>query len=228
MPTFNDRRDAGRQLAARLHRFAGRNDVVVLGLPRGGVPVAFEVARAIDAPLDVFAVRKLGAPGHSELGMGAIAMGGVRVLNSDLIQYLRVTPQEIEAVTAAEQRELDRRIRAYRDSRPFPVLRDVTVILVDDGVATGSTMAAAVRALREHHPAAIVVAAPVMSIDAEQLLASVADECECVETPVHFFGVGGSYEDFTQTTDEEVRGLLQLASDRRRPAAEGASHAVTT
>lgn len=225
MTIFADRRDAGQQLAERLLRFAGREDVIVLGLPRGGVPVAFEVARTLDAPLDVFVVRKLGVPGHPELGMGAVAVGGIRVVNPQLLRRVGITSQELDAVTAGERRELERRVRAYRGDRAFPELRGKTVILVDDGIATGSTMTAAVHALREYRPRAIVVAAPVMSVEAEEGLARLADDCECVMSPVSFYGVGSFYRDFRQTTDEQVRGLLQMAMQHTHPAGNGASHA---
>jgi len=211
---FLDRHDAGCQLAGRLRDLAGRPDVIVLGLPRGGLPVAAEVAEALQAPLDLFAVRKLGVPGHEEFAMGAIASGGVRLLNQDVVRALWISPEQVDAVTAAERRELERREREYRLGRPFPDLQGRTVILVDDGVATGSTMLAAVHALRQHGPAAIIVAAPVMSDDAREMLSRAADRCESVAVPAPFRAVGAWYDDFTQTTDSEVRTLLQRAAAR--------------
>jgi len=223
-PFFSDRHDGGRQLAGRLHNFAGRPHVVVLGLPRGGVPVAAEVAEALGAPLDVFVVRKLGVPGHEEFAMGAIASGGVRVLSPDALRILKLSREVVDAIAATEQRELDRRERDYRRGRPFPDLHCATVILVDDGVATGSTMLAAVHALRQHGPSAIIAAAPVMSESAWHLLSQAADRCEAVAIPEHFGSVGEWYEDFPQTTDEEVRAALlepteapAAANDRKLP-----------
>ena len=205
---FRNRVEAGQLLAARLKRFIGRRGLLVLGLPRGGVPVATEVARALGAPLDVFIVRKLGVPGHPELAMGAIASGGIQVLNTEVIEMLGIGRESIVAVAAAEAVELERREREYRGSRPTPDFHGATVILVDDGVATGSTMRAAVEALRRLKPTAIVVAAPVMSRQAKAMLARAADACECVSTPEPFLGVGVWYEDFTQVSDQEVTGLL--------------------
>jgi len=212
---YRDRRDAGRYLAAKLAGYAGRPDVLVLALPRGGVPVAYEVARALDAPLDVFLVRKLGVPGHEELAMGAIATGDVRVLNTEIVNGLALSSEEIDAVTRMEERELARRERLYRDDRPPPNVRDRTVILVDDGLATGSTMHAAVAALRRQGPQRIVVAVPVSAPSTCQELRGVADEIVCVATPEPFYAVGLWYEDFSPTSDEEVRALL--ARERRRP-----------
>jgi predicted phosphoribosyltransferase len=215
---FSDRQEAGRQLATRLKYLAGRPNLVVLGLPRGGVPVAAEVAKALGAPLDVFVVRKLGVPGEEELAMGAVASGGIRVINSDVVTALRISPQVLDQVTAAEQRELDRRDQAYRQGRPFPDLRNATVVLVDDGVATGSTMLAAIRALRQQGPATLVAAAPVMSVSARADLAREADACVCVATPEPFRGVGAWYRDFSQTSDAEVLGLLGPAGPSASPA----------
>jgi putative phosphoribosyl transferase len=203
-----DRREAGRRLAARLQRFAGRPNLVVLGLPRGGVPVAHEVASALHAPLDVFVVRKLGVPGHEELAMGAVASGGVRVVNQDVVRQLGVTRQVFDAITDEETREVARRDQEYRMGRPFPTIHGATVILIDDGVATGSTMLAAVRALREFGPEAIIVAAPVMAHDAMRAISRATEDVEYLATPEPFFGVGAHYEDFSQTSDEEVRWLL--------------------
>jgi len=205
---FRDRTDAGRRLAARMTEYAGRPEVLVLALPRGGVPVAFEVARALRAPLDVFLVRKLGVPGQEELAMGAIASGGVRVVNEAVVQHLDIAPEMIDAVTAREQGELERRERAYRDDRPAPDVRGRTVILVDDGLATGSTMRAAALALRQQGPARVVVAVPVASREACEEFRGEVDDIVCAATPEPFMGVGRWYEDFSQTTDEEVRELL--------------------
>jgi putative phosphoribosyl transferase len=205
---YADRRAAGVELAARLSRFKGRNDVVVLALPRGGVPVAHQVARAIDAPLDVFLVRKLGVPAHSELAMGAIASGGVRVLNDDVVAWYRIPESVIEHVARQEQVEVERRERAYRDGRPPLELGDRIVILVDDGLATGSTMKAAVEAVRAHRPSRIVVAVPVGSPETCSEFSVVADEVVCARAPDRFAAVGQWYRDFSQTTDEEVRELL--------------------
>jgi len=208
---FRDRSEAGQILAAKLSAYANRPDVLVLGLPRGGVPVAFEVARALDAPLDVFLVRKLGVPGHEELAMGAIASGGVVVLNDAVVRALGIPDSAIDAVAADEQRELDRRERSYRDARPPPDVRDRTVILVDDGLATGSTMRAAAAALCEQHPDRLVVAVPVAAPETCDELASEVDEIVCTITPEPFYAVGLWYEDFSQTTDQEVRDLLVRA-----------------
>lgn len=206
---FTDRYDAGRRLAARLQPLAGRPGLVVLGLPRGGVPVAGEVAAALGAPLDVFVVRKIGVPGHEELAMGAVASGGVRVVNQDVVHAAGITRRAFDEVTDKELHEVQRRERAYRTERPFPELRGATVILVDDGVATGSTMLAGVHALRQLGPAAVIVAAPVMARDAYQALERDADQCECVAVPEPFYGVGMYYRDFSQTADEEVRRILR-------------------
>ena len=209
---FRDRKEAGRLLADRLKAYAGREDVLVLALPRGGVPVAFEVARELDAPLDVFLVRKLGVPGHEELAMGAIAGGGVRVLNEDVVHYLRIPGGVIEFVAEAEQRELRRREHLYRGDRPTSAVRGRTLILVDDGIATGSTMRAAVKALKQQGPARIIVAVPVAPPSTCDELKSEADEVVCVFMPDQFDGVGRWYEDFSQTTDAEVRNLLEQAT----------------
>ncbi|HWQ11283.1 MAG TPA: phosphoribosyltransferase [Roseiflexaceae bacterium] len=211
---FRDRREAGRQLAAMLTAYAHRPDVLVLALPRGGVPVAFEVARALDAPLDVFLVRKLGVPGHEELAMGAIASGGVRVLNEQLVHTLSIPDHVIEAVAAREQQELARRERLYRGERPPPDLRGRTVILVDDGLATGATMYAAVKALRQQLPARIVVAVPIAAPEACAELSEEVDDIVCAATPEPFYAVGLWYADFSQTTDEEVRDLLRRAYEQ--------------
>lgn len=210
---FLDRRDAGRQLASRLAAYADRPDVIVLALPRGGVPVAYEVARTLRVPLDVMLVRKLGVPGHEELAMGAVAIGGVRVLDPGVIRVARVTPAELEAVTEVEERELARRAAEYRGDRPFPVIEGRTVILVDDGLATGATMRAAVMALRQEHPAQLVVAAPVAPPQTCAEFQEIADDVVCAVTPDPFYAVGLWYDDFGQTTDEEVRKLLGEGSE---------------
>jgi predicted phosphoribosyltransferase len=219
---FQDRFDAGRQLAARLMDYADRPDVVVLALPRGGVPVAFEVARALHAPLDVFLVRKLGLPGHEELAMGAIASGGVRVLNEDVVRTLQIPEEVIDQVAAEEKRELTRRERAYRDDRPAPEVRDWVVILVDDGLATGSTMRAAVRALRQRGPSRIVVAVPVAAPDTCAALRDEVDDIVCARTPEPFYAVGAWYDVFSQTTDAEVRELLARAAGEPSPTPQRA------
>ena len=218
---FRDRTDAGRQLAAQLLKYADAPDVLVLALPRGGVPVAYEVARALDAPLDVFVVRKLGLPGHEELAMGAIATGGVRVLNEDVVQTLRIRDEEIDAVAAAEQQELERREQFYRGDRPPPEVAGRTVILVDDGLATGSTMRAAIAALRQQHPARIIVAVPVGSPDTCGEFQEVADDVVCARTPDPFYAVGLWYGDFAQISDEEVHALLEHAALEHSPAGRG-------
>jgi putative phosphoribosyl transferase len=213
---YRDRSDAGRVLATQLTAYANRSDVLVLALPRGGVPVAYEVAKALHAPLDVFIVRKLGVPGHEELAMGAIATGGVCVLNEDVVQMLRIPDKVIEAVIAKEQQELERREHLYRDDRPPPDVRDCTIILIDDGLATGATMRAAIKALRQQHPARLVVAVPVAAPPTCEELGAQVDEIICAKTPEPFYGVGYWYEDFSQTTDEEVHALL-AQSEQEKP-----------
>ena len=205
---FPDRAEAGRQLAEKLKKYAGLDDVIVLGLPRGGVPVAYEVAKRLRAPLDVFIVRKLGVPGFEELAAGAIASGGVRVLNEDVMRAIPYADVAIQAVTAKETTELQRREQIYREGRPSPELRDRIVILVDDGLATGATMRAAVKALRQRGAAKIVVAVPVGPPDTCQEFAHDADEAICLSTPPFFQAVGQYYEDFSQTSDDDVRELL--------------------
>jgi len=205
---FRDRSDAGRQLASKLMRYANRDDVVVLALPRGGVPVGYEVAQALHAPLDVFVVRKLGVPGHEELAMGAIASGGVRILNESVLSQLPISEEEIEKASARADEELRRRELAYRDGRPPLDLEGKIVILVDDGLATGSTMRAAVEALRRTKPGWIVVAVPVGASESCGEFKQVADDAICTTTPEPFYAVGLWYDDFTQTSDEEVRQLL--------------------
>ena len=218
---FRDRTDAGRRLAERLGGYAGRPGVLVLALPRGGVPVAFEVARALGAPLDVFLVRKLGVPGHEELAMGAIATGGVRVVNEAVVRELGIGGEVIDAVAGRERAELERRERAYRGERPAPEVRGRTVILVDDGLATGSTMRAAALAVRRGEPERVVVAAPVAARATCAELRAEVEEVVCAATPEPFFGVGRWYEDFSQTTDEEVRELLARAAGGQADAASG-------
>ena len=220
---FRNRRDAGRRLAAELRTYANRSDVIVLALPRGGVPVGYEVAMALDVPLDVFVVRKLGLPWHEELAMGALASGGVRILDDDLIRVARVSMEDIERVTAAEQVELERRERRYRGDRPFPDLTGKTVLLVDDGLATGSTMRAAVAALRQEVPRRIVVAVPVAAPATCDAFRDIADDIVCAVTPEPFRAVGLWYDDFSQTTDEEVHELLVQAGGppgSRRPTGQ--------
>jgi predicted phosphoribosyltransferase len=209
---FGDRREAGRLLAQKLTGYANRRDVLVLALPRGGVPVAYEVAQALGAPLDVFVVRKLGVPGSEELAMGAVATGGARVLNDQVVSALRVPDYVIDAVAAWEQQELARRERVYRGDRPPPDVRGRTVILVDDGLATGATMLAAIRALRAQGPARIVVAVPTASPDICEQFRKEVDEVVCAITPEPFHAVGLWYEDFSPTTDDEVRDLLARAA----------------
>lgn len=206
---FRDRIDAGRQLAARLDRFARTPDVVVLGLPRGGVPVANEVAARLEAPLDVFLVRKLGVPGHPELAMGAIAEGGIQVLSRDLIHELGIPHALVERTAVRERLELERRDTLYRGNRRAVRVSDRTVILVDDGLATGSTMQAAILALRQRRPKQIVVAVPVGARETCESLARSVEEVVCVATPEPFNAVGLWYDDFSQTSDEEVRRLLE-------------------
>jgi predicted phosphoribosyltransferase len=219
---FLDRREAGRALGSELASYAGRNDVTVLGLPRGGVPVAFEVALALNAPLDVFLVRKLGSPGREELAMGAIASGGVRVLNPTVIRPLRISAGDIERVANREERELRRREVAYRGDRPPLDLHGRIAILVDDGLATGSTMRAAVEAVRMLAPTRIVVAVPVAPPSTARGMRRIADDVAVVASPEPFESVGRFYEEFQQTTDEEVRELLRrsaaLPVREKRPA----------
>jgi predicted phosphoribosyltransferase len=205
---FRDRRDAGRLLAAQLTAYANRPDVLVLALPRGGVPVGAEVARALRAPLDIFLVRKLGVPGHDELAFGAIATGGVRVLNEQVVRALRIPESVVDAVTVKEQAELARRERLYRGDRPPPDVRGRTVVLVDDGLATGATMLAAIKALKQQGLGRLVVAVPTASPETCDAFRAEVDEIICAVTPESFHAVGQSYDDFSQTTDDEVHDLL--------------------
>ena len=206
---FPDRIEAGRALAARLAAYKTSGDILVLALPRGGVPVAFEVASALSAPLDIFVVRKLGVPGHPELAMGAIASGGVRVLNEGVVRQLGIGQDVIEAVAADEEQELKRREQTYRGGHDRQTVAGRTVILVDDGLATGSTMRAAVVALRKQHPEKIVVAVPVAAAETCNELQKEVDVVVCAETPEPFFAVGAWYQDFSQTSDDEVHELLE-------------------
>ena len=211
---FKNRSEAGRFLAQKLGEYTNNADVVVLALPRGGVPVAFEVATALKAPLDIFVVRKLGVPGYNELAMGAIATGGTRILNSKVVDYLDISDETIEAVAKREQRELERRERLYRGTRPPLDLRGRTLIIIDDGMATGSTMRAAVRALKQQQPKKIIVAVPVGARETcESFTKEVDTMCVCAITPEPFDGVGLWYRDFNQTSDEEVRQLLERVAE---------------
>jgi predicted phosphoribosyltransferase len=214
---FEDRTDAGRRLAKELAHYAGREDVIILALPRGGIPVGFEVAKALNAPMDVFLVRKLGTPGQRELAMGAIASGGVRVLNDELIRYLGIPSREIEQAAARETEELKRRELIYRGGRAMPDMRGRCAVLVDDGLATGSTMRAAVAALSRLEPSRIVVAVPVAAPDTCAAFTSEVDEILCLETPRHFDSVGAWYDEFSQTTDDEVKEYMELAGKQLPP-----------
>lgn len=211
---FRDRIHAGRLLAVRLSQYANDPDLLVMALPRGGVVVGFPVADALNAPLDVVIVRKLGVPGHPELAMGAIASGGVRILSKQLINHLGITMQAVEAVTAQEQRELARREALYRGASPAPQIRGRTVLLVDDGIATGATMRAAAELMRQQEPERLVIAVPVAPPSTSAELAVQADEIVCLAQPESFFAIGEFYEDFHQVSDEEVRDLLQRAQER--------------
>lgn len=209
---FHDRTEAGKLLAERLTAYANRHDVLVLALPRGGVPVAFEVARALHVPLDVIVVRKLGVPGQEELAMGAIATGGVRILNNDVVQFLVIPEEVINKIAAREQQELERRELLYRGDRPAHEVHGRTVILVDDGIATGATMHAAVAALKQRQPARIIIAVPTAAPSTCDEFAAEVDELICVIRPEPFIAVGYWYRQFSQTSDEEVRSLLELAN----------------
>jgi putative phosphoribosyl transferase len=224
---FANRAEAGRELAWHLKKYANREDVIVLGAPRGGVPVAFEVATRLGVSFDIFVLRKLGVPGHEELAFGAIASGGVRILNRETIEALGLTGLDIERVTRRERLELDRRETAYRGARPPLDLRGLIVILVDDGIATGSSVRAAIRALRQMNPALLVVATPVAPRSTCNRLRPEVDELVCLETPEPFYGVGQFYDDFSEVSDGEVTDLLDRAWGRLdeeyqdAPAAKG-------
>ena len=212
MKRFRNRREAGQRLAAELGVYRNRPEVIVLALPRGGVPVAYEVAQALNAPLDVFIVRKLGLIGHEELAVGAIASGGVRVLNPEIVAYWEVSVEELDAITRREESELIRREQEYREGQPFPDLRNRTVILVDDGLATGATMRAAVQAVKLQYPQQVIVAVPAAAPETCESFRSLVDDIICAITPEPFQAVGLWYEDFSQTTDAEVKDLLRRAS----------------
>ena len=218
---FEDRVDAGRRLASRLGAYAKRKGVIVLGIPRGGVPVAFEVAAALGAPLDIFVSRKLGAPAQPELAFGAIASGGVRILDPEIVEAIGISDIEIEQVTATARKELERRERAYRGERPPLSVQGATVILVDDGIATGSSMRAAIAALRQMKPERLVIAVPVAPLFTCNHLKPEVDEFVCVDMPENFFAISQFYYDFSQTTDEEVTGLLHRAALRAAQQAAG-------
>jgi putative phosphoribosyl transferase len=217
---YKNRSEAGKKLAAKLHVYANRPDVIILGLPRGGIPVAFEVATKLGLPLDVFVVRKLGVPGHEELAMGAIASGGVKVLNQDIVQGLNISRDAIESVANKQNEELKRREQLYRGNHPHLDVKNLTVILVDDGLATGATMRAAVQALRKQKPVGIIVAVPAAAPEACEELGEEADDIICAITPDPFFSVGSWYEDFSQTTDDEVRQLLKIAHEAEKNMGE--------
>ncbi len=220
---FTDRREAGRELAAQLQNYRGDRSVIVLALPRGGVPVAFEIAEALDAPMEIFVVRKLGMPGQPEFAIGAVASGGARVVNEQVIRMYRIPAATIERLVAEELAEIRRREREYRGTRPLPSLASRTVILVDDGLATGSTMRVAVEAVRAFEPSRVVVAVPVGSPEACEEFADITDETVCARTPQPFQAVGLWYQDFSQTTDDEVRSLIRAHADRwRERGADGA------
>jgi putative phosphoribosyl transferase len=212
MAPFRDRRDAGKKLAQKLSAYADRPNVLVLALPRGGVPVAYEIALALRIPLDIFIVRKLGMPGREELAIGALASGGIRVLNGDIIRMMSIPEEVINFVVKRELQELQRREKLYRGDRPAPEVRDRTVIIVDDGLATGASMRAAVEGVRAQHPDRIVVAVPVAASETRTALEPEVDEIICAMTPEPFYGVSRWYENFLQVTDEEVRSLLQEAN----------------
>ena len=220
MDHYEDRADAGRYLAGKLQKYARKADTIVLGLPRGGIVVAFEVAQELSLPMDVFLVRKLGVPGYEELAMGAIASGGTQVLNPDVVRSIRITSDEIQRVAAREEKELIRREHAYRNNHAPYKVKDQTIILIDDGLATGATMRAAVSALRKQKPFKIVVAVPVASRESCDEIGAQADEIVCGITPPNFNAVGAWYEDFRQTSDEEVVSLLKRANTSQQNAGQ--------
>lgn len=210
---FENREEAGRKLADKLLEYENRNDVIILALPRGGVPVAYEVAKKLEVPMDVFLVRKLGVPGQEELAMGAIASGGIEVLNRDIVQSLGISRSTIDKVAEKEHSELERREKYYRGDRPKPEIKGKHVILIDDGLATGASMKSAVRAVRSWNPVEVIVAVPTSAPDTCELFEHEADKIICLSTPEPFYGVGAWYEDFSQTTDEEVSDLLERAKE---------------
>ncbi|MDW7733194.1 MAG: phosphoribosyltransferase [Methanolobus sp.] len=220
MVVFKDRTDAGRKLAEELAEYSGRKDVILLALPRGGVPVAFEVAKELGLELDVFIVRKLGAPGYEELAMGAISSGGTKVMNMGVVQSLQISGAAIDSVVAAERKELERREELYRKGKPKLDVTGKTAILIDDGLATGATMKAAVQALRTQDPEKIIVAVPTASREACEEFAADVDKTVCLTTPEPFYGVGAWYEDFSQTSDKEVCDLLKKTVDMTGSASE--------
>lgn len=211
MNKFANRTEAGAKLAELLDQYADQTGVIILALPRGGVPVAFEIAKKLHLPLDVFIVRKLGVPGHAELAMGALATGGIHIFNEDIVNSLQISDEAIENVIQKEQKELKRREMAYRDEKPFPSLKNKTVILVDDGMATGATMRVAIKSLRLLHPKKIVVAVPVADYELSKQIESLVDEFICPLRPKQFYAVGAWYDDFSQTEDDEVFDLLREA-----------------
>ncbi|HUJ63842.1 MAG TPA: phosphoribosyltransferase [Kofleriaceae bacterium] len=226
MMHFHDRRDAGQRLAQAFDGYRGDPSVVVLALPRGGVPVAYEIAKHLDAPLDVVVVRKLGVPGHEELAMGAIALGGIRIVDRDVVDRLRISRDALDSAAEQELAELDRRERAFRSGRPGVTLRSRTAILVDDGLATGSTMQAAIAAVRAREPARLIVAVPVAPPEACEAIAQRVDEVICLTLARHVFAIGQWYDDFAQTTDAEVRALLDARARALPPSPEvpGTAH----
>lgn len=211
MEKYRNRQEAGKILGHELHAYANRKDVIVLALPRGGVPVGFEIAKALNVPLDIFIVRKLGVPGHSELAMGALASGGEPLFNEDIINSLRISKEEIDAVIAQEKQELKRRETVYRGNRPFPTIKGKTIILVDDGIATGATIRAAIQALKGMNPASLIVAVPVADKHLSENMEPLVDRFVCPMRPLQFYAVGIWYDDFQQTEDEEVFALLKEA-----------------
>lgn len=211
MKKYVDRTEAGKILAAHLKQYRNQKDIIVLALPRGGVPVGYEIAKSLPAPLDIFIVRKLGVPWHEELAMGAIASGNTILFNEEIVRQLNISKPEIEKVIKSEEMELNRREHEYRGNRPLPSLKDKTVILVDDGIATGATMKAAIMGIRKQNPKKIVVAAPVAALDTYQEIRTMADEVICPLIPSEFFAVAAWYENFPQTTDEEVFELMSVS-----------------
>ena len=210
---YRHRQEAGQKLVPEVKEIIEGENTVVLGLPRGGVPVAYEVAKALELPLDVFVVRKLGVPGQEELAMGAIASGGVRFLNQDIFQQLNISDQQLEEITERERQELKKRENIYRGTRPEVDLEGKETLIIDDGLATGATMKAAVNALREHSPARILAAVPTAPPEPCREMQELVDEMICLSTPANFMGVGGSYREFGQTTNEEVKDLLEQAQE---------------